>query len=163
MDVTYLRNRVRDGEIAQAGGLAARLANKKTNRDYRVGEKVYVTDIDVNDDDIQLRLLSLDTDQISVRGTTEQTRYKAILQFDFPKDSLATFEFARIHAAINSILRMEGAASTEPRTIEVGQTTAQVEAAMGRPQSILRLGTRTIYVYGAIKVTFVDDRVTDIQ
>jgi hypothetical protein len=160
-DQTYLKNHVREGQVQQAGGLAASLANKKTNRDYKVGERVYLTDIDVNDNDIGLRLISLETDQVAVNGNTQQTRYKAFIQFDFPKDSLRTLSFDRVKETIGAVLQVEGAA--QPKTIELGQTIAQVEAVMGKPESVLKVGAKTIYVYKAIKVTFIDGKVADIS
>lgn len=161
-DGTFLTTHYRNGQVEQARGLAAAIAAKKTNRDLTLGERVYVLDLDVNEDAIRMLLLTLSTNQIAVNGNTRQTRYKAMLQFDFPRDSLRAMEFDRVKEHIASVLRVEGTVD-EPKTIEIGQTMEQVEAAMGKPQSILKVGTKTIYVYPAIKVTFVDGKVTDIQ
>jgi hypothetical protein len=38
-----------------------------------------------------------------------------------------------------------------------------VVGALGRPKSIMDLGTKKIYVYPDMKVTFNDGRVTDIK
>jgi hypothetical protein len=51
----------------------------------------------------------------------------------------------------------------EPQTIEKGQTTDQVQAAMGKPEKIVNLGTKQIYVYKDIKVTFLNGKVSDVQ
>jgi len=51
----------------------------------------------------------------------------------------------------------------EPQTIEKGQTPDQVQAAMGKPDKIVNLGVKQIYVYKDLKVTFINGKVSDVQ
>jgi hypothetical protein len=51
----------------------------------------------------------------------------------------------------------------QPKTIAVGQTTDVVAAIMGQPDKIVNLGTKTLYIYKDLKVTFVKGKVTDVQ
>jgi hypothetical protein len=51
----------------------------------------------------------------------------------------------------------------EPQTIEKGQTPDQVQAAMGKPDKIVNLGSKQIYVYKDLKVTFLNGKVSDVQ
>ena len=51
----------------------------------------------------------------------------------------------------------------EPQTIEKGQTTDQVQSALGKPDKIVNLGSKQIYVYKDLKVTFVNGKVSDVQ
>jgi hypothetical protein len=51
----------------------------------------------------------------------------------------------------------------EPQQIEKGQTPDQVKAALGNPDKIVNLGTKQIYVYKDLKVTFVNGKVSDVQ
>jgi uncharacterized membrane protein YgcG len=51
----------------------------------------------------------------------------------------------------------------EPQQIEKGQTPDQVKAALGNPDKIVNLGTKQIYVYKDLKVTFLNGKVTDVQ
>ena len=51
----------------------------------------------------------------------------------------------------------------EPQSIEKGQTPDQVKAALGTPDKIVNLGTKQIYVYKDLKVTFVNGKVSDVQ
>ncbi len=51
----------------------------------------------------------------------------------------------------------------EPQTIEKGQTTDQVQAALGKPDKIVNLGAKQIYVYKDLKVTFLMGKVVDVQ
>jgi hypothetical protein len=56
------------------------------------------------------------------------------------------------------------AASTEaPKTVEVGQTIEQVDQILGAPQKILKAGTKVIYIYQDLKVTFENGKVADLQ
>ena len=54
-------------------------------------------------------------------------------------------------------------AAAEPQAIEKGQTTEQVQAAMGKPDKIVNLGSKKIYVYKDLKVTFLNGKVSDVQ
>lgn len=50
-----------------------------------------------------------------------------------------------------------------PATIKPGASPDQVVASLGEPQKQIRLGAKLIYVYKDIKVTFVNNKVTDVQ
>lgn len=51
----------------------------------------------------------------------------------------------------------------EPASIEKGQTPEQVQAALGKPDKIVNLGSKQIYVYKDLKVTFLNGKVSDVQ
>jgi hypothetical protein len=55
------------------------------------------------------------------------------------------------------------AAPAEPTSIEKGMTPDQVEAAMGQPDKKVNLGSKQIYVYKDLKVTFLNGKVSDVQ
>jgi hypothetical protein len=55
------------------------------------------------------------------------------------------------------------APAAEPAQIEKGQTPDQVKASLGNPDKIINLGTKLIYVYKDIKVTFLNGKVSDVQ
>jgi hypothetical protein len=48
-------------------------------------------------------------------------------------------------------------------TIAVGQTEAQVTTAFGQPIKQANLGTKKIYYYKDMKVTFVHGKVSDVE
>ena len=50
-----------------------------------------------------------------------------------------------------------------PASIEKGMTTDQVEAAMGQPEKKVNLGSKQIYVYKDLKVTYLNGKVSDVQ
>ncbi len=51
----------------------------------------------------------------------------------------------------------------EPQTIEKGQTTDQVQTALGKPDKIVNLGAKQIWIYKDLKVTFMNGKVSDVQ
>jgi len=53
--------------------------------------------------------------------------------------------------------------AAEPASIDKGMTTDQVQAAMGKPDKIVNLGSKQIYVYKDLKVTFINGKVSDVQ
>jgi hypothetical protein len=55
------------------------------------------------------------------------------------------------------------AAPTQTVSIAIGQTVAQVVAALGQPKSKVELGTKQIYVYQDMKITFRAGKVSDVQ
>jgi hypothetical protein len=55
------------------------------------------------------------------------------------------------------------ASSGGPVTISLGQTMTEVESINGKPQKVIDLGAKKIYVYKDMKITFTDGRVSDVQ
>jgi hypothetical protein len=51
----------------------------------------------------------------------------------------------------------------KPNTVELGQSPAQVESALGKPDQIINLAQKSIYVYPNLKVIFIDGKVSDVQ
>ncbi len=54
-------------------------------------------------------------------------------------------------------------ADTPPPTIALGQTVDQVTGSFGQPTRIAKLGTKTIYYYKDMKVTFTNGKVSNVQ
>ena len=55
------------------------------------------------------------------------------------------------------------APAAEPASIDKGMTTDQVQASLGKPDKIVNLGTKQIWVYKDLKVTFLSGKVSDVQ
>jgi hypothetical protein len=53
--------------------------------------------------------------------------------------------------------------TAQTKTVALGQTMAEVEAILGKPETIVNLGTKVIYNYKGMKVIFVDGKVSDVQ
>jgi hypothetical protein len=159
---------------------------KRSSRPFAVGEKVYVTKIDVNskNDRIALKIVQCD----SCNGTNPPTAFKSEVDFQFAKGLLATGDASKIEDTIGAVLAVgdssaeapqpaptaaqpeqpapapaPAAAPAAPASIQLGQTIDQVVAALGQPQKMVDLGSKKIYVYKDLKVTFVDGKVSDVQ
>ena len=163
-DATFSQNKFRDGEIKQSKGFVPFMQDKKRTRNLRPGERVYLFKADVRDNEINLYVITCDLFDVNIGGSTQQVRYKSLVTMQFPKGYLATAEFGKVKAVIETLFAPEtGVTSAAPKSIELGQTPAQVEEAMGKPEKIIKLGEKTIYVYKDMKVTFVNGRLADVQ
>jgi hypothetical protein len=81
----------------------------------------------------------------------------------------------RITAIIEDETKSSNALPNQPQTepharrvpahiIEKGQTPGQVQTALGKPDTIVNLGTKMIYVYKHLaKITFLDGKVSTVQ
>jgi hypothetical protein len=160
-DMTYTPSRVRDGHVRQSSSF---LNSKENQHSFNAGDQVYLTDIDVKDSEIWYWFVSCETFSISSRGNTQQTRYKGLLIFEFPKAYLETAEVDKIKQVIDAVIMTDEKAQTAgTKTVELNQTFEQVEAVLGKPEKIIKLGPKTVYVYKDLKITFVDGKVADVQ
>lgn len=147
--------------------------SKSMSREFRKSERVLILDVKIDEnadwangaDVIRVSILSVEAIEHQVRGTTRTTRYRGGLAFLFPRNYLATADFADIKKVINSALVSEGEyqAADSPATVKLGMTPQQVEEALGKPKSIIDLGAKRIYVYPDIKITFLEGKVADVQ
>jgi hypothetical protein len=170
------------------GRFSATQSQGQTTHLFQVGDKVYPMKIDVNvaKDTVTMGIVACDT----CNKTDPPTYNKANVVFQFPKGSLANANAGSVEDTIGQLLSIsddtqqadqggqqqggdqgqQGAADNsqpqpqaEPQSIEKGMTTDQVEAAMGKPEKIVNLGPKKIYVYKDLKVTFLNGKVFDVQ
>ena len=140
-------------------------------RNFVDGEKFWVTKVDVKDDGVIFGLYSDPYDGV---------RYFGELKFPLPRgpvpadDVLKTIEeVLTVQPADDSSasaaqpqapsLLPTDAPPAPPKTIALGQTKDQVVANFGQPQKIVNLGTKEMYYYPDMKVTFVNGKITDVQ
>jgi hypothetical protein len=152
-----------------------------------VGEKVYVSKIDVNRKDSKVALTIIECD--TCNSVQDPSNRRAQVIFQFPKDYLGGADGGQISDVINQILEIQAddagqekgqdaqgqqaqaqpaaqqpaAAPQPPPTIQLGQTPDDVTAALGQPEKIVNLGPKQIYYYKDMKITFVKGKVTDVQ
>lgn len=165
-DIALTKNKVSEGQIAGPSGKATFLlgAGQDKNRVLKSGQKVFLYKVDVKDDEVQYYVVTCDTFEQNVEGSTKQTRYKALVAFEFQKGSLATMDADAVKKAADAVMMPESeAAAASTKTIGLGQTREQVEAILGRPERIVDLGSKVTYVYKDMKVIFVDGKVADVQ
>lgn len=128
----------------------------------RVGDQVLVRDISVDDTKVELKLLTLEPIQQTRNGTTSERRYYGLIRYKFVAGWLAQASVDDVVKAISTILASDDQV-TASKTIELGQSIAQVEAVLGKPETVVKLGARTIYTYKSMKVIFTDGKVSDVQ
>jgi hypothetical protein len=163
-DATYSQNKFRDGQVKQSKGVIPFLQDKKRTRNLRPGERVYLFKADVKDNEINLYVITCDLFDVNISGSTQQVRYKSLITVQFPKEYLSTAEFSKVKGVIEALIAPEaGVTSASPKSIELGQTPGQVEEIIGKPEKIIKLGEKTIYVYKDMKVTFINGKLTDVQ
>ncbi len=162
----------------------------QTTHLMKKGDKVYPTKIDVkvDKDVVVLGIVECDT----CNNTDPPTWAKANVEFQFPKGSLAKASAGDVEDTIGQLLaisddsqqqqggqqqggqdqgqqqggggqQQQQQAEAEPQSIQMGMTTDQVQAAMGKPQKMVNLGPKQIYVYKDLKVTFLNGKVVDVQ
>lgn len=173
-----------------AGSLLTSVLSGRKREEPRIlpkGERVYITEIGYgNDGAIRFDVMTVSTTPIIDQGRTRQVTYNAALIFEMPRSyAMSSGEIKRL---VDQFLvseqdnqrsqpqRFESSRPqtqpvaatpkpTETKTIELNQTFEQVEAIIGKPDTIAKLGSKTIYSYrtAGLKVTFTDGKVTDVQ
>ena len=169
--------------------IMGKFGKEQTTHLFAVGDKVYPMKIDVNvaKDTVTLGVVACDT----CNKTDPPTYNKANVVFQFPKGSLANASAGGVEDMIGQVLSVSSddqqqqsadqggqqggggqdqgqqqpadQAPAQPQSIEKGMTPDQVEAAMGQPDKKVNLGTKQIYVYKDLKVTFINGKVSDVQ
>jgi hypothetical protein len=148
-----------NGEFEGAGG-----RRRGLDRILKAGEPVYLISLSVNDNDVSFGLLSKEQYEYQVSGTTNQYRLRGNIKFAFARGYLASAPIEELRQTFSVFLRTEAEANQPvTKTIELGQTLADVEATFGKPETIVKLGEKVIYTYKTMKVTFVRGRVSDVQ
>lgn len=154
-------------------------------RDFAVGEKVYVSKLDVNvkQNSIGFHIIECD----SCNGAAQPSSYEAEVNFDFPKGSLANPNVSDIEDTIAKLFTIDNSAqgaeaqqapaqpeqpaaqqpapaqAPAPAQIQLGQSIDDVVAALGQPEKIVDLGAKKIYVYKDLKITLTNDKLSDVQ
>jgi hypothetical protein len=180
-------NTYKDGRIKHslAGAL---IHNANSVRDLRVGERVYLLKTEVKDTGVVFNVQTCNACDGSPMDLA-QMPYRAALTFQFPKGYWNSTGFAQIQQTIGEVFALADGSNAgtqanpepvaprgaqvapqpppapqpEPVRIGLGQTTDQVVASLGQPDKVVDLGSKKIYVYKDLKITFVDGKVSDVQ
>lgn len=164
-------------------GKTRQFRKQQTTQLFQVGTKVYPSRITVSlpKDQVTIAIVACD----SCNNVSPTTFYKADVVFQFAKGVLPTTSPSQVEDTIAALLAMDDsggdqggeqqggnqgggqaqqqATPPEPQQIEKGQTPDQVKAALGSPDKIVNLGSKQIYVYKDLKVTFLNGKVSDVQ
>jgi len=200
-----LPSTVKDGQVHAASNTAAQGVSKflkwkgvsdptgaaSTDTKFlTIGEKVYVSKIDINRKDSKVSLTIIECD--TCNSVQDPSQRRAQVVFQFPKDYLSGADGGQISDVINQTLEIQTDDSGQqqqqgqdaqdqnaqaqqqapqqpaqppqpPPTIQLGQTPDEVTAALGQPEKIVNLGAKQIYYYKDMKITFVKGKVSDVQ
>ena len=181
-------NNYKDGRIKRS--LAGSLIHQAENvRDLRAGDRVYLLKTEVKDTGVVFNVQTCDSCDGSPADLA-QMPFRAALTFQYPKGYWNNTSYAQIQQAIGAVFAFANGPDTstqpnpepvapsgaqvaqqppppppqqEPVKIGLGQTADQVVAGLGQPDKVVDLGSKKIYIYKDLKITFVDGRVSDVQ
>jgi|SRR5689334_6804944 len=178
-NLTLAPSKYQDG-VLHSPGAGARMFIGNDTRFFDVGERVYPTKVDVNVKGDKISIMII---ECAAYNNTDLS-YRASVVFQFPSGYLAKAELTQIVDVISQVLApSSGTAQTQggqlqqeqpqsqaeqpvqaqPLSVQLGQTVEEVQAALGQPLKTANLGSKLIYVYKDLKVTFVNGKVSDVQ
>jgi hypothetical protein len=171
-------NYYKNGEVTQ-GGLMSVLnklgnasmgggADATTTRKFVAGEKFWVTKIQIDTDGVTFEFLS---------DPLQDVRYHSLLKFPFPKGQTPPSD--QVLATVAQVIKTDGgdeapaadpqqaaagaSAPADTKTIALGQTKDQVVQSFGQPTKVVQLGAKEIDYYSDMKVTFTNNKVTNVE
>lgn len=138
-------------------------------REFVAGEKFFVTQIATAPDGVTFALMS---------DPIKDQRYKATLKFLFAKGTVPSPDDAA--ALVAEVVKLDApadgsaqsasdggsaaaAAPAATKTISIGQTRDEVIAAFGVPSKVVHLGAKEIDFFADMKVTFLQNKVTNVE
>ncbi len=164
IDYGNLTSKVVDGNVQGPKGFGAAFFSNQNDRSLKVGTTVYVTRIDVRNEDVRFDIITCDTSDINVHGNTRNLRFSATVAFEFSGAFLEGADAKAVKKAVDAVLLPQSEVqAAQTRTVALGQTPDQVKSILGAPDKIVNLGTKEIFVYKDMKVIFVDGKVSDVQ
>ena len=162
-----------DNSLHPSAGFCAGMV-KSVSRYYQKGDKVYPVKIEVSLDKAKISFTVVACD--SCNGVNPPTSMKGEVVFQFAKGYLEKANVGEVEDAIGQVFSISNddqqgqqqsgqqeQPQAEPQTIQLGMTTDQVLAALGKPEKIFNVGAKQIYVYKDVKVTFLNGKVSDVQ
>ena len=160
---------------------------KNVSAVFRKGAKVYPVklDVDMNKSKISLQVVRCD----SCYSDSAPSAMKGEVIFEFAKGYLEKASAGEVEDTIGQVFAISSddqsadsanaapqadqqapdaapsqpAQQAEPATVQMGMTTDQVESILGKPDKLFNIGTKQIYVYKDVKVTFLNGKVSDVQ
>lgn len=172
-----------DNSLHPSAGFCAGMV-KSVSKYYQKGDKVYPVKIDVNLDKAKISFEVVGCD--SCNGVNPPTSMKGEVVFQFAKGYLEKASVGDVEDTIGQVFSISSddqpgqgdeanqqpgqqqpeqpqQPQAEPQTIQLGMTTDQVQAALGKPEKIFNVGAKQIYTYKDVKVTFLNGKVSDVQ
>ena len=154
------------GDLPLAGGLDGRL---------KPGDRLYLYGVKAGDDYLELAVFTVRSFLIPGTGRQGPTPLQATTRFRY-EGGLDKVGVQQVLDDVGLWFGVEGEAKapagagsrvetgdTATKTVRLGQTEAEVTAILGPPEKKVLLGAKSVFVYGKLKVIFVDGKVTDAE
>jgi hypothetical protein len=157
---SIVNTNVANGQVSQASGFAAAFgSNTGHSRTLNPNEKVYVTDVLVKRDAVQLELLTVD---VTTLADGQGTRYRAELNVKLP--GLDNMTPDDVKKSIETVVADPAVASAvQSKTVKLGMSPDEVKQSLGNPDKIVDLGAKQVFIYKDMKIIFTDGKVSDVQ
>ena len=176
-----------DNSLHPSVGFCAGMV-KTVSKYFQKGDKVYPVKIDVNLEKAKISFEVVACD--SCNGVNPPTSMKGEVVFQFAKGYLEKANVGEVEDTIGQVFSISSddqqgqgdqgnqqqgqqqseqqsapqqQQQAEPQTIQLGMTTDQVQAVLGKPEKIFNVGSKQIYTYKDVKVTFLNGKVSDVQ
>jgi len=177
-----------DNSLHPSAGFCAGMM-KSVSQYFKTGEKVYPIKLEVTPDKAKISFTVVACD--SCNGVNPPTSMKGEVVFQFAKGYLEKASAGDVEDMIGQVFaisnddqqgqgdnsgqqgnqqasqqapaQQQQEQQAEPQTIQMGMSTDQVQGVLGKPDKIFNLGTKQIYVYKDVKVTFLNGKVSDVQ
>jgi hypothetical protein len=179
---TYKRGKLSRGFGSTLGELATESGT------FPVNERVYLIKIDV---DSKKSTITLHIESCGTCDPAAPDPYhlpqRGAVKFDFEKGAFDSINLGTVQGTIAAVFGNAVSAPPEPPVvtslaaqpdpgvqpqaeppappakIEMGQSPDQVRSIFGPPADVISLGSKQIYLYPNLKITFVDGKVSDVQ
>lgn len=174
-----------DNNLHPSAGMCAAMV-KNVSKYYQKGDRVYPVKIEVNLDKARVSFTVVSCD--SCNNVNPPTSMKGEVQFQFAKGYLEKAAVGEVEDAIGQVFAIsqddqqggdqnggqqdqqqgqqqgqQQDQQAEPQQIQLGMSLDQVQSALGKPDKIVNLNAKQIWVYKDLKVTFLNGKVSDVQ
>jgi hypothetical protein len=151
----YCFSSYQDGKVTVDAVRGAASVTASNSRMFAAGEKVSLLNMQVRPDGLVFYVESFGTRE-SRAG--DPSRYRAAVTIPFPEGYLTAMDLSHVMREVGEVFDI---AKTNPQSptapsdkIELGDTEDHAKALLGQPQSILDLGSRKLYLYKDVTLTF---------
>jgi hypothetical protein len=186
LGIGYFGNNLKDGRVRHDRSSDFLLTNKPGFRNIQAGERAYLLKVDISETSVTLIVETCGACDPS-QGVPDPV--VAGVTFPFKKGFLESAPIEQIVGTIGQALAFDqlpgptdapaplneaipqttqpppppDVESAAPVRIELGQTIDQVTAVLGQPAKMVDVGSKKIFVYKDLKITFLDGKVSDVQ
>ncbi len=151
---------IENNDLVSEGG--GGIFSEGSGRTLKVGERLYLYGVKIRKDFVNLSMGTVETFDVVKKGTTQSQPYELFVKFQY-ESGIDGLSAESILDDIYVWLKPEEDVASSTKTISLGMSSEQVVEIFDIPEKTIDLGSKKILVYEDIKITLVDDKVTDVQ